>query len=63
MIKTLVEVTATEEKYRRYRVNSEAELVYNGTEYYVVRNWGVGNIFDFFEKMSNKFNGLEYETH
>ena len=63
LIKTLVEVTATEEKYRRYRVNSEAELVYNGTEYYVVRNWGVGNIFDFFEKMSNKFNGLEYETH
>ena len=63
LIKTLVEITATEEKYRRYRVNSEAELVYNGTEYYVVRNWGVGNIFDFFEKMSNKFNGLEYETH
>ena len=63
LIKTLIEVTATEEKYRRYRVNSEAELIYKGTEYYVVRNWGVGNIFDFFEKMSNKFNGLEYETH
>ena len=63
LIKTLIEVTATEEKYRRYRVNSEAELIYKGAEYYVVRNWGVGNIFDFFEKMSNKFNGLEYETH
>jgi hypothetical protein len=63
LIKTLIEVTATEEKYRRYRVNSEPELIYKGTEYYVVRNWGVGNIFQFMEKMSKEFIGLEYETH
>jgi hypothetical protein len=63
LIKQLNEVTATEEKYRRFRINSEPELIYNGFEYFVVRNWGVGNIWQFFEKMSNEFSGLEYEIH
>lgn len=63
LIKTLSEVTATEEKYGRYRVSKEPELIYNQLEYYIVRNWGVGNIGQFIEKMSNKFNGLEYEIH
>jgi len=63
LLKTLNEVTATEEKYGRYRVSKEPELMYNGDEYYIVRNWGVGNIGQFIEKMSKEFKGLEYEIH
>jgi len=63
LLKTLNEVTATEEKYGRYRVSKEPELIYNGEEYYIVRNWGVGNIGQFIEKMSKEFKGLEYEIH
>jgi len=63
LLKTINEITATEEKYRRYRVNSEPELIYNNEKYYIVRNWGVGNIGKFIKNMTTKFNGLEYEIH
>ena len=62
LLKTVSEVTATEEKYGKYRVNREPELIHNQIEYYVVRNWGVGNIGKFIDKMSAEFNGLEYEV-
>ena len=63
LLKTKVEVTDNEEKYRKYRVNGVPELTYNGHEYYVARNWGIGNIEKFMEKMSRKFPSLQYEFH
>lgn len=40
LIKHLDEVTENEEKYSRYRVNHEPEIIFEDTPYYVLRNWG-----------------------
>lgn len=61
LLKSTEEITDGEIKYRRYRVNNEPELIFNENEYYVARNWGVHNVDKFIEKMSNKFEGLEYK--
>lgn len=63
LLKTKGEVTETEEKYRRYRVNNKAELNYNDEEYYIARNWGIGNVTIFIEKMEKQFSNLKYEIH
>ena len=63
LLKTINEVTETEEKYRRYRVNNKPELIYNGEEYFVARNWGIGNVSIFIDKMEKEFKKLKYEIH
>ncbi len=63
LLKTIDEVTDTETKYRKYRINSEPELVFEGKEYFVARNWGINNIERFLDKMTNRIQGLEYITH
>ncbi len=63
LIKTVDDITPTEEKYRRFRLNGEPELIFNEKKYFVVRNWGIGNIGKFIDKMSKKFKGLEYQVH
>jgi len=63
LLKTLSEITETEEKYRRYRVNNKPELIFNGKEYYIARNWGIRNVTIFIAKMENKFSSLKYEIH
>lgn len=60
LLKTIDEVTETEQKYRKYRVEGTAEFVYLGKEYYVARNWGIGNIGKFIDKMEQKFRNLSY---
>jgi hypothetical protein len=63
LLKKKEEFTETEIKYRKYRTNDAPELIYNGEEFYVARNWGIGNIHKLINKFTDKFPGLEYETN
>lgn len=63
LLKRKEEFTETEIKYRKYRTNDLPELIYNGEEFYVARNWGIGNIHKLINKFTNKFPRLEYETN
>lgn len=63
LLKKQDEFTETEIKYRKYKTNDAPELIYNGEEFYVARNWGIGNIQKFINKFVDKFPGLEYETN
>jgi len=60
LLKRPEEMTETEKRYSKYRFNKEPELMFDGHGYYVARNWGVGNIQPFIEKMEAKFPGLSY---
>ena len=60
LLKTVEEMTPTETKYRKFRYNEEPELFYKSVGYYVLRNWGIGNTPKFIEKVTEKFNSLEY---
>ena len=62
-LKELEDITENEVKYRRYRTNNNPELVFNGQSYYVARNWGIGNIQGFMEKISGRFPQIRYENH
>ena len=63
LLKKREEFTETEIKYRKYRTNDAPELIYKGEEFYVARNWGIGNIHKLINKFIEKFPGLEYETN
>ncbi|MBO9619432.1 MAG: PD-(D/E)XK nuclease family protein [Niabella sp.] len=63
LLKKQGEFTETEIKYRKYKTNDTPELVYNGEEFYVARNWAIHNINKFIQKLTDKFKGLEYETN
>jgi hypothetical protein len=63
LIKAKVEVTDTEMKYRKYRVNDKPELIFKGAEYFVARNWGKGNTQRFIAKFALKFPGLKFEIY
>ncbi|MCK5824524.1 MAG: PD-(D/E)XK nuclease family protein [Ichthyobacteriaceae bacterium] len=63
LIKLAEEMTETETKYSKYRVNNEPELIFKDKGYYIARNWGIGNIEKFIKKMTTKFRDLKYETH
>lgn len=60
LLKTKEEVTEQEAKHR-YRIQRAPELVYNNKEYYVARNWGIGNIGKFISKVEKKFPEIKYE--
>jgi len=63
LLKKQEDFTDTEIKYRKYKINSEPELVFSNESYYVARNWGINNIDKFINKFVAKFPGLEYETN
>ncbi|WP_175609228.1 PD-(D/E)XK nuclease family protein, partial [Elizabethkingia anophelis] len=63
LLKKKEDFTDTEIKYRKYKTNVTPELIYKGEEYYIARNWGIGNIHKLINKFSEKFSGLEYETN
>jgi len=63
LIKLKEEATETEIKYRKYRLNSDPELIFNDNEYYVVRNWGINNIKRFISNITKKVPQLRYEIH
>ncbi|QDK99006.1 hypothetical protein FM020_14370 [Acinetobacter tandoii] len=60
LLKKKEELTETEIKYRKYKINGPAELIYKQEEFYVARNWGISNIDKFISKFTQKFTGLEY---
>jgi hypothetical protein len=51
LLKEKEDFTETEIKYRKYKTNDAPELIFNGEEFYVARNWGIGNI----HKLINKY--------
>ena len=55
LLKKKEDFTETEIKYRKYKINGE--------EFYVARNWGIGNIHKLINKFTEKITGLEYETN
>ncbi|MEZ8280924.1 MULTISPECIES: hypothetical protein [Vibrio] len=55
LIKMESEVKDNERKYRKYRVHKEPELVFEEQGYYVVRNWGIGNIQRFIDEIESRF--------
>jgi len=63
LLKKKEDFTETEIKYRKYKTNDAPELIFNGEEFYVARNWGIGNIHKLINKFKDKFPGLEYETN
>ena len=63
LIKKKEEFTETEIKYKKYKTNDAPELIFNGEEFYVARNWGIGNINKLINKFTDKFPGLEYEKN
>lgn len=60
LLKTKDEITDNEKKYSRYRFNNEPELIHNEIGYYVARNWGIGNIDRFINKLQSRFPNLKY---
>lgn len=63
LLKKKEDFTETEIKYRKYKTNDAPELIFNGEEFYVARNWGIGNIHKLIDKFTAKFPGLEYVTN
>lgn len=63
LLKKQSEFTNTEIKHNRYKTSSGPELTFNKDEFYVARNWGIGNINKFINKFTDKFKGLEYEKN
>ncbi|MEX2565064.1 MAG: PD-(D/E)XK nuclease family protein [Cyclobacteriaceae bacterium] len=63
LLKKKEDFSDTEIKYRKYKTNDPPELIYKGEEFYVARNWGIGNIHKLIDKFTEKFPGLEYETN
>jgi hypothetical protein len=61
LLKKADEVTDTERKYSKYRVSGEPEIEHEGVGYYVARNWGIGNISGFINRMIERFPTLSYE--
>ncbi len=62
LLKKQEEITENEKKYRKYKFEDDPELIFNNEEYYVARNWGIGNINKFINKFSEKFPKLKYQV-
>lgn len=62
LLKKSEEVTENEKKYRKYRVHKAPEFIYNEEEYFVARNWGITNIFNFVEACEKQFAELKFEV-
>lgn len=63
LLKQESEVTETNKKYNKYRVSREPELIYEGKEYYVARNWGSGSAERFASKVTDQFPAITYKQH
>lgn len=63
LLKMKVEVTAINEKYGKYRVSRSPEFIYDGKEYYVVRNWKKESAKTFADKVSAKFPLVTYQLN
>jgi hypothetical protein len=61
LLKRNDEIKETEKQYRKYRHDAAPELVYNGEEYYVARNWGINNIGKFINYIEANFPGVKYD--
>ena len=61
LLKLLEEITDTEQKYKRYRLNREPEYYHDNQGYYIARNWGRNNIDGFIKRMQERFPKIKYE--
>lgn len=63
LLKMKEEVTENEEKYSKYRIQNDPELIYLDTGYYVARNWGARNTGLFTNKITDKIPNIKYDIH
>jgi hypothetical protein len=63
LLKVKDEMSNTEVQYKKYRVSKDPELIYEGDEYYVARNWGSGSAKRFADKITAKFSAVTYKLH
>ncbi|MEH6710307.1 MAG: hypothetical protein V7733_03775 [Paraglaciecola polaris] len=63
LLKRKDEMSDTEVKYKKYRVSNEPELIYQGLDYYVARNWGKESAGVFAKKVSKKIPLINYVRH
>jgi len=62
LLKLLEEMTNTEKRYSKYRFNKEFEINFEGSGYYIARNWGVNNVQKFSDKMRSRFPEISYSS-
>ncbi|MEZ7189440.1 hypothetical protein NO991_16455 [Pseudoalteromonas sp. DY56-GL22] len=63
LLKMKDEMSDTEVQYKKYRVLKDPELIYEGDEYYVARNWGSGSAKRFADKVTAQFPSITYKLH
>ena len=63
LLKTEEEMSDTEIQYKKYRVTKKPELIFEGNEYYVARNWGKESAASFANKITSKFPLITYKLH
>jgi hypothetical protein len=61
LLKTKEEITPSEKQYSKYRIKDGPDLKSNNIEYFVSRNWGIGNIDKFITKIKTKFPKFTYD--
>lgn len=54
------EFQANDKQRVKYRLKHEPELVYDGAGYYIPRNWGIGNINRFMDRITNKIPEINF---
>lgn len=62
LLKAKDEMTETEKRYSKYRFNKSPELIFDGQEYFVARNWGVNNVHKFIDKIEARFPEISFAT-
>ena len=60
LLKTKDEMTENEKRYSRYRFTKPPELIFEGQEYFVARNWGVDNVQKFIDKIEARFPEISF---
>ena len=61
LLKLPEEITDTEQKYNRYRLNGKPEYYHDDQGYYIARNWGKNKVNVFIEKIQERFSKIKYE--
>ena len=62
LLKLFDEITDKEKQYSKYRFNNDPEITFDGSGYYIARNWGVNSVPKFIEKMKSRFPEISYSS-
>lgn len=61
LLKKFEEIKGTEDKYKKYRTQSEPEFVYQDEGYYIARNWSLSSTNRFINEIQEEFSALRFE--